>query len=173
MCASSRRRASHSRRFRLRSSSCWPCRTTQSGNEAAPTTTARVHDVADNYGYRWIVVEGTGIEDLVTRVHVVHSSLQDAGWETQLLCSVFGFCQGGEGTDAADTADTIAARPSGGSSVYIVYLAKRGTFYPFAPTGHEQRDTELELRLRSTLGTDLPAEPDLSRWFPLWDLPIS
>lgn len=141
-----------------------------SGNQAAPNTTARVHDVADNYGYRWIVVEGTGIEDLVTRVHVVHSSLQDAGWETQLLCSVFGFCQGGDG---AESADEILAQPSARSSVYIVYLAKRGTFYPFAPTGHEQRDTELELRLRSTLGTDLPTEPDLSRWFPLWDLPIS
>lgn len=139
------------------------------GNGAAPTTTARVHDVADNYGYRWIVVEGTGIEDLVTRVHVVHSSLQDAGWETQLLCSVFGFCQRGDDTDTAEATALLSAR----SSVYIVYLAKRGTFYPFAPTGHEQRDTELELRLRSTLGTDLPTEPDLSRWFPLWDLPIS
>ena len=39
------------------------------------------------------------------------------------------------------------------TSVYIVYLAKRGTFYPFAPTGKEQRDTELELSLRATIGS--------------------
>ena len=54
-----------------------------------------------------------------------------------------------------------------------MYLAKQGTFYPFAPTGHEQRDTELELRLKGVLADDLPVEPDLSRWFPIWDLPIA
>ncbi len=133
------------------------------------TTTARVHDTADKYGYRWILVEGTGIDDLVTRVHVVHSSLQEAGWEQQLLCSVFGFCHGADGTGPDDP----HVGDLGPASVYLVYLAKRGTFYPFAPTGHEQRDTELELRLKSTIGTDLPTEPDLSRWFPLWDLPVS
>jgi hypothetical protein len=54
-----------------------------------------------------------------------------------------------------------------------VYLAKQGTFYPFAPTGEEQRDTELELRIRSMVAGDLPIEADLSRWFPMWDLPIA
>ena len=68
---------------------------------------------------------------------------------------------------AAPTADAIT-RP-----VYLVYLAKQGTFYPFAPTGNEQRDTELELRLKSVLADDLPVEPDLSRWFPIWDLPVA
>ncbi|MGO9344769.1 MAG: PspA-associated protein PspAB [Acidimicrobiales bacterium] len=137
--------------------------------DQAPTTTARVHDVADKYGYRWILVDGTGIEDLVTRVHMVHSSLQDAGWETQLLCSVFGFRHGDDSDDSGDTPPANL----GHSSVYLVYLAKRGTFYPFVPTGREQRDTEMELRLKSTIGTDLPTEPELSRWFPLWDLPVS
>jgi hypothetical protein len=55
-----------------------------------------------------------------------------------------------------------------------VYLYKRGTFYPFAPDDNqkERRDTELELRIRSMLGVDLPVEPDLARWFPMWDLPV-
>ncbi len=140
----------------------------ENANEAN-TTTARVHDVADKYGYRWILVEGSGIDDLVTRVHMVHSSLQEAGWETQLLCSVFGFCHGG---DSDDSGGTPEVKP-GHSSVYMVYLAKRGTFYPFVPTGREQRDTETELMLKSTIGTDLPMEPELSRWFPLWDLPVA
>ena len=121
-----------------------------------------VKHVADRYGYRWILIDGAGIDDIVTRAHVVHSSLEDAGWSTQLLCSVFGFRPG----DADDVPGAVS-RP-----LYVVYLAKRGTFYPFAPTGEEQRDSELELRIRSLVGSDLPMEDDLSRWFPLWDLPI-
>jgi len=56
-----------------------------------------------------------------------------------------------------------------------VYLFKRGTFYPFAPvdTQKERRDTELELRIRSMVGADLPFESDLSRWFPMWDMPVA
>jgi hypothetical protein len=150
-----------------------------------------VRHVSDSFGYRWILVEGGEIEDLVTRVHMVHSSLEDAGWSTQLLCSVFGFSPGasqdGPGSSGdsagalATTADADASQPLGDNTdalcvnepVYLVYLAKRGTFYPFAPTGKEKRDTELELRLRSILGNDLPIEADLSNWFPIWDLPIS
>jgi len=129
--------------------------------DADQSTTVR--HVGDTYGYRWIVVEGKALDDLVTRVHMVHSSLEDAGWSTQLLCSVFGFAPG----SATDVADAVS------EPLYIVYLAKRGTFYPFAPNGKEQRDTELELRIRSVITEDLPIESDLSRWFPLWDLPIS
>ncbi len=121
-----------------------------------------VRHVGDRFGYRWIVVEAPGMDDLVTRAHVVHSSLEEAGWGTQLLCSVFGFVPG----DSGDVADAVSR------ALYIVYLAKRGTFYPFAPSGEEQRDSELELRIRSLVGSDLPVEADLSRWFPMWDLPL-
>ena len=58
------------------------------------------------------------------------------------------------------------------STAYLVYLFKRGTFYPFVPTGHEQRSTEEEFRLRSLVAEDLQVESDLDRWFPLWDLPV-
>jgi hypothetical protein len=134
--------------------------------DPAPTSTLTVRHVGDRFGYRWILVEGGGIEDIVTRVHMVHSSLEDAGWSAQLLCSVFGFAPAPT-DDAAGVTDAVT-RP-----IYLVYLAKQGTFYPFAPTGSEQRDTELELRIRGVLGTDLPVEPDLSRWFPIWDLPVA
>jgi hypothetical protein len=52
-----------------------------------------------------------------------------------------------------------------------VYLYKRGTFYPFAPMPGERRNNELELQVRGTLGTDLPVEADLTRWFALWGIP--
>ncbi|HZU79064.1 MAG TPA: hypothetical protein VE991_04045 [Acidimicrobiales bacterium] len=136
----------------------------QLGDDDAPGgAKPAVSHVGDSYGYRWIVIDGGAVDDLVTRVHMVHSSLEEAGWSTQLLCSVFGFVPDA-GADAADAVN----RP-----LFLVYLAKRGTFYPFAPSGKEQRDTELELRIKSIVGKDLPLEEDLSRWFPLWDMPIA
>jgi hypothetical protein len=145
----------------------------------APPAKPVVRHVGDKFGYRWIIVEAGAVDDLVTRVHMVHSSLQDAGWSTQLLCSVFGFAPGPDQPGAGSTEATGAPEASGAGAdaitrpLYIVYLAKQGTFYPFAPTGDEQRDTELELRLRGMLADDLPIEADLSRWFPMWDLPIA
>lgn len=131
-----------------------------SGTAAGAATDVR-HE-SDSYGYRWLVFDGGAIDDLVTRVHLVHSSLEDSGWGPQLLCSVFAFAGSAESSGPRNTA----------SPVFLVYLAKRGTFYPFAPSGRERRDSELELRLRSIVAGDLPLEADMSRWFPLWGLPV-
>lgn len=113
----------------------------------------------DRFGYRWLLLDDPDVEDLVNRVHLVNSLLQENGWGPQLLCSVFGVVPG---PDADATSKPL----------YLVYLFKRGTFYPFAPTGSQRRDNELELRVRALLGSDLPVEQDLSRWFPMWDLPV-
>ena len=130
----------------------------QSAAKAGPSAGV-LTQAEDSYGYRWLLLEDSDVEDLVNRVHLVNSLLAENGWGPQLLCSVFGVVPGA-GADST-------AKP-----FYIVYLFKRGTFYPFAPVGKERRDNELELRVRSLLGSDLPVEPDLSRWFPLWDLPV-
>ncbi|MDQ6730709.1 MAG: hypothetical protein M3022_10495, partial [Actinomycetota bacterium] len=59
--------------------------------------------------------------------------------------------------------------------LYLIYNYKRGSFYPFVPAGvgaAGQRDNERELVLKAQLGSELPIEPELSRWFPLWGIPI-
>jgi hypothetical protein len=116
-------------------------------------STLRVSD--DSFGYRWVVLGDPDLEDLVTSAHMVNATLEEHGFGPQLLCSVFGF-----------------AGPGSGERCYLVYLYKRGTFYPFAPMGGERRDNELELRVRGALGNDLPVEPELARWFALWGIPI-
>jgi hypothetical protein len=58
------------------------------------------------------------------------------------------------------------------STGFLVYLFKRGTFYPFVPDGKEHRDMEQELKLKSLVSNDLAIEADLDRWFPLWELPV-
>ena len=108
----------------------------------------------DRYGYRWVVLADPDPEDLVTSAHLVNSTLEQHGFGPQLLCSVFAF---------ADSA---------GRRFHLVYLYKRGTFYPFAPLDGERRDNELELRVKAALGGDLPVEPELARWFALSGLPL-
>jgi len=137
-------------------------RTAAAGSAATSLTPDRpgvLSQEEDSFGYRWLLLEDADTEQLVTRVHMVNTLLSENGWGPQLLCSVFG------------------VRPAPGSEAhdhrfYLVYLFKRGTFYPFAPVGNQRRDNELELRIRSMLGSDLPVEQDVSRWFPLWDLPV-
>jgi hypothetical protein len=110
---------------------------------------------ADSFGYRWIVLTSPDFDSLVTRVHLVNQTLAEHGYDQQLLCSVFGFA------------------PKGATaSTFLVYLYKRGTFYPFVPTGAERRDNEAEMRLSTELTDDLAIEKELDRWFPLWDLPV-
>jgi hypothetical protein len=116
-------------------------------------STLRITD--DRYGYRWVVLADPDLEDLVTSAHLVNSTLEQHGFGPQLLCSVFGFAD------------------QRGRRCYLVYLYKRGTFYPFAPLDGERRDNELELQVRAALGTDLPIEPELTRWFALWGIPLS
>jgi hypothetical protein len=132
------------------------------GTDGPDRTNGRISPTADTFGYRWVILTSDDFDTLVTEVHLVNATLQDHGYGPQLLCSVFGFRPG------ADAGTTGAA-----GHLYLVYLYKRGAFDPFAPTGSEKRDTETELRLRTVLAGDLAIEPDLDRWFPLWDLPVT
>jgi hypothetical protein len=109
----------------------------------------------DEFGYRWMILEDTDFDDLVVGVNAVSGALQAGGYGDRILCAVFGF---------RDDRD----RP-----LYWIYNYKRGGFYPFVPAkGEQQRDNERELRLKAQIGADLPVEPELERWFPLWGIPI-
>ena len=74
---------------------------------------------------------------------------------------------------ASILAAVFAFRDEKDRPLYWIYNYKRGTFYPFVPSGGEQqRDNERELRLKAQIGQDLPVEPELERWFPLWGIPV-
>ena len=57
-------------------------------------------------------------------------------------------------------------------SVPVLY-ADRSEMTRIVPAGgDQQRDNARELQLKAQLEKDLPMEEDLSRWFPLWDVPL-
>jgi hypothetical protein len=111
----------------------------------------------DDYGYSWLVSRRTPdqLPQLVNDLHAVNSSMEVNGFGPQLLCSL-----------AAFTDDR-------GRRLALVYLYKRGTFYPFAPLpgAGERRDSALELQVKAALASDLRIEQDLGRWFPVWGAP--
>jgi hypothetical protein len=119
------------------------------GENAAP-----IKVTTDSFGYTWVVCtqDPQDLEGLVTNLHAVNSSLQDNGFGPYLLCTVVGFRN--------------ATGPLG-----LVYLYKRGTFFPFAPKSGHTRDNATELRIRGVLSDDLKIEPDLGQWMALWDAP--
>ncbi|MGW0366700.1 PspA-associated protein PspAB [Streptomyces sp. NPDC002990] len=112
----------------------------------------------DAYGYTWILARQPAEDtaSLVNDLHAVNTLLEEAGFGPQLLCSLMSFRKASEDRALA-----------------LVYLYKRGTFYPFAPLpgAAEKRDGALELQARSLLADDLRIEPDLGRWFPVWGAP--
>jgi len=111
----------------------------------------------DDLGFKWLVVNDPTVDGLVTKIHAANTSMVEHELGPRLLCAVFGF---------------VPATPPGEGSLRLVYLIKQGTFYPIAPTGANQRDNELELRVKSFLSTDLVMEKDLSRWMALWNVPV-
>ena len=115
----------------------------------------KVERSLDDFGFTWLVcrTDPSEISALVTDVHAVNSSLENAGFGPSLLCSVIAFHNGE------------------GKKFGLVYLYKQGTFYPFAPTTGDKRDNALELQVRGVLGDDLKIEPELGRWMALWGAP--
>ncbi len=121
----------------------------------AADTATKVETEQDAYGFSWLVLRGDDFEGLVTGINAVSGAIDAGGYGERLLCAVFPFLD------------------DRGSKLYWIYNFKRGSFYPFVPgPGDRQRDTERELVLRARAERELPVEPELSRWFPLWGIPL-
>jgi hypothetical protein len=114
----------------------------------------------DSYGYRWMVLRNPdgapSVEDLAVGINAVSSSIETAGHGERLLCAVFAFV------------DAKKRR------IYFIYNYKRGFWYPFVPAegAQQERSTERELQIKAQMASELPIEPELERWFPLWGIPI-
>jgi hypothetical protein len=125
-------------------------------------TGTQVKSQDDQYGYRWMVLHNPAgapsVEDLAVGINAVSSSIEMGGHGERLLCAVFAFVDEQK------------------RKLYFIYNYKRGLWYPFVPDSNparpQERSTERELQLKAQMGNELPMEPELERWFPLWGIPI-
>jgi hypothetical protein len=115
----------------------------------------RFDRTTDSFGFTWLTrrTSPDDVSGLVTELHGANASLDEAGFGPALLCTLVAFTDGEH------------------PPVGLVYLYKRGTWYPFAPTAPNRRDNARELSVRAMIGDDLKIESDLSRWFPVWGAP--
>jgi hypothetical protein len=146
----------------------------------ASESATTVESSDDPYGYRWLILRGKDFDELVVGINAVSGALEAGGYGDRLLCAVFAF-------------EDDRKRP-----IYWIYNYKRGSFYPFVPLAgtvaqggaaaagsgsariagdassapEQSRDNERELVLKAQAGGELPVEPELERWFPLWGIPI-
>ena len=120
---------------------------------AAQDTGTTTETKVDEYGYRWAILRDPDFEDVVVAANTVSSQLDSGGYGDRLLCAVFAFEEKGK-------------------PIYWIYNYKRGTFYPFVPTGKQERDSEREFRLKAQMADELPLEQEAGRDLPLWDIPL-
>ena len=117
----------------------------------------KIERSSDSFGYEWLVLRDSDLEDLVTAVHAIGEELIARGFGAQLLAAVFRF----------------ESEEQEGRPVFFVYGYKRSAFWPFVPTGtDQQRDNAKELELKAKLENELPIEPDIARWFGVFDAPL-
>jgi hypothetical protein len=108
----------------------------------------------DSLGFEWVIVRDPDLEDQVAAVYGAANGLTEQGFGGQLLAAAFRF-------------------DGGDHPVYWIYGFKTGTFWPFVPSGSgQERDNARELELKAKLEKELPVEPDLTKWFALFDAPI-
>jgi hypothetical protein len=108
----------------------------------------------DRFGYEWVILKAQEFENLVATIHMIGRELEDGGYGPQLLAAVFQFKGQKAGT------------------VYWMYNYKRGAFYPFVPAGSTNRNNAEEMHLSSVMDGELKIEKDLSKWYPLWGIPL-
>ncbi|MFI5469821.1 hypothetical protein ACIA6D_06270 [Streptomyces cacaoi] len=120
--------------------------------------------VRDDYGYSWLVSQRTPdqLPLLVNDLHAVNSAMEVNGFGPQLLCSLAGFEDRRGGPEEAS-----------GRRLALVYLYKRGSFYPFAPlpgTG-PRPDRRLGQHVEAAHTGVLRLADGHGRMFPVWGAP--
>ncbi len=120
-------------------------------------TKSKLNIQNDEYGYTWLMFADQDWDDLVQLAHLSAQTLKENGYDTQLLAAVFPF-----------------QHQKVNEKMYLIYYYKRGTFYPFIPTNHhnKQRNHSSEQRVFTMLENELPWEKDTTAWYPLWGCPV-
>ena len=124
--------------------------------DASKTDSDLSYQVAnDSYGYLWIILQSSEIEDIISAISAVGQTINDRGFSKQLFAAVFQFSNNNK----------INNR-------YLIYNYNLNKFYPFVPVNKNERDEEIEREIMVTIIAEMPFEKNASLWYPIWGLPL-
>jgi hypothetical protein len=109
----------------------------------------------DKYGYLWIVLEGSYMDDILTGIAAMSDTIAEKGFSNQLLITAFEFLS-----------------TKSNNKQYLIYNYKLSRFYPFVPSDNKTRRIEDELKIMAAVADELPFERDMTLWYPIWELPF-
>jgi hypothetical protein len=112
----------------------------------------------DSYGYLWIILQSSEIEDNLSAISAVGQTINDRGFSKQLFAAVFQFSNNNINNKT--------------NNRYLIYNYNLNKFYPFVPVNKNERDDEIEREIMLTIVAEMPFEKDVSLWYPIWDLPL-
>jgi hypothetical protein len=110
----------------------------------------------DSYGYLWIILQSSEIDDIISAISAVGQTINDRGFSKQLFAAVFQFSNNNNKTH----------------NRYLIYNYNLNKFYPFVPVNKNERDKEIEREIMVTIIDEMPIEKDASLWYPIWGLPL-
>jgi hypothetical protein len=111
----------------------------------------------DSYGYLWIILQSSEIEDIISAISAVGQTINDRGFSKQLFAAVFQLSNNNNNKT---------------NNRYLIYNYNLNKFYPFVPVNKNERDNEIEREIMLTIVAEMPFEKDASLWYPIWDLPL-
>lgn len=109
----------------------------------------------DKYGYLWIVLEGSHMDDILTGIAAMSDTIAEKGFSNQLLITAFEFLS-----------------TKSNNKQYLIYNYKLSRFYPFVASDNKTRRIEDELKIMAAVADELPFERDMTLWYPIWELPF-
>jgi len=114
----------------------------------------------------------------VAGINAVGDTIHEKGFSRQLLAAVFEFTSGYENRNEETRNFVEGMQVNNKASQYLIYNYKRDNFYPFVPTGtisqngKRKRDNQMEVKIMKEISNEIPFEEDLSRWYPIWNIPF-
>jgi hypothetical protein len=136
---------------------------------------------ADPYNYLWFIITSSDIQtksETITNIAAGLSSIGDIieenGFEDQILSAIFKYNFGNRVSFFEDSEKKFTSK---NKNLYLIYNYKTNNFYPYIPliennNNKHQRDTTSELQTLSILKNLIEVETDITRWYPIYNIPF-
>ena len=135
----------------------------------------------DSYNYIWFIIAANDTvsdPDIITNIAAGLSSIGDIieenGFDDQILSAVFKYNFGNK--EEAYYDESKENYKDNNKNLYLIYNYKTNNFYPYIPSfnnkNDHQRDTTREMQALSILKDLIPVEKDITRWYPIKDIPF-